>query len=68
MRAYIYGQDGDVHIYDLTSPIAGAFQEIGTLTLTGLPSEFNLMRMTISRDGRTLFLAGGTQVVVQPLP
>jgi hypothetical protein len=26
------------------------------------------MRMTISRDGRTLFLAGGTQVVVQPLP
>lgn len=67
-RAYIYGQDGDVHIYDLTSPVAGAFQEIGTLTLAGLPSEFNLMRMTISRDGRTLFLAGGTQVVVQPLP
>jgi hypothetical protein len=69
-RAYIYGQDGDVHIYDLTAPlVADQFQEIGTLTLAGIPDPGNnLMRMTISQDGRTLFLAGITQVVVQPLP
>jgi hypothetical protein len=69
-RAYIYGQDGDVHIYDLIAPlVAGQFQEIGTLTLAGIPDPgTNLMRMTISQDGRTLFLAGITQVVVQPLP
>jgi hypothetical protein len=69
-RAYIYGYDGDVHIYDLTAPpVAGEFQETGTLSLAGLPdSGTNLMRMTISQDGHTLFMAGITQVVVQPLP
>jgi hypothetical protein len=68
-RAYIYGYDGDVHIYDLTTTVAGAFQETGTLTLAGIPDPgTNLMRMTISQDGHTLFIAGPTQVVVQPLP
>jgi hypothetical protein len=59
-----------VHIYDLTAPlVAGEFQEIGTLTLAGIPDPGNnLLRMTISQDGRTLFMAGITQVVVQPLP
>lgn len=68
-RAYTYGQDGDVHIYDLTAPlVAGEFPEIGALTLAGLPDPSSLVRMTISPDGRTLFVARSTQVVVQPLP
>jgi len=71
-RAYTYDDtDGEVHIYDLTAqPVLGVFPEIASLALAGSPDEVvtNNVRMAITPDGRTLFLAGGTQIVVQPLP
>lgn len=68
-RAYIYGLDGEVHVFDLTAPlVAGGFPEIASLVLAGSPDQGLNVRMAISSDGRTLFVAGGTQVVVQPLP
>jgi hypothetical protein len=68
---------GVVRTFDLTAPtVGGYFQEVGTeVTLAAYPgdpaygsSDANLVRMTISPDGGTLFLAGSHAVVVQPVP
>jgi hypothetical protein len=66
--AYTYDSSGKVRKFDLTgTPVAGVYPEIGTgTTLAGSPG--NNVSMTITPDGGTLFLAGGTQVVVQPAP
>lgn len=70
-RAYSFESDGLVHIYDLTlPPVLGVFPEAGTLTPVSSPGVAvpSLTRLAITPDGGTLFMAGGDQVVVQPLP
>jgi hypothetical protein len=64
-------QSGKVHVYDLASaPLGGAFPEIGTGTPTPsvLATNVGKIRMTVSPDGGTLFIAGDTGIVVMPAP
>lgn len=65
-RAYTY--DGTaLRTFDVSRPVAkaGAYTPIGPpVTLAGDPGPG--VRMTISPDGNTLFLAGSTQIVIQP--
>ena len=76
-RAYTYDSSGSLRTFNLTVPtVAGKFQEIGTGTvLAGSPGEgisvFSpsmVVRLITSPDGGTLFLAGGSQLVIQPAP
>jgi hypothetical protein len=69
LRAYCYNSSvGTLHSYDLSvSPVAGVFPEIGAgITLAKNPGA--LSKMTVSPDGGTLFIAGQSGIVVQPLP
>ncbi|UCH54098.1 MAG: hypothetical protein JSW09_04790, partial [Pseudomonadota bacterium] len=68
-RAYTFDStSGQVHAFDLTAtPNGGAFPEVGSGTaLAGSPGSD--VRMAISADGGSLFLAGSNQIVVQPTP
>jgi hypothetical protein len=71
-RAYTFDSTASqVLSFDLTTaPTSGAgglYTQVGTgTTLAGNPGSD--VRMTISPDGGTLFLAGSTQIVVQPSP
>jgi hypothetical protein len=69
-RAYCYGSNlgNTLHTYDLSvPPVAGVFPEIGAgITLASNPGA--LSKMAISPDGGTLFIAGSSRIVVQPLP
>jgi len=66
--AYTYDSSGSVRKFDLTGAlVAGIYPEIGTgTTLAGSPGTG--VRMTITPDGGTLFIAGISQLVVQPTP
>jgi hypothetical protein len=69
-RAYAYDATlGGIVTYDISADRGGevAHPSLGPVVpLAGDPG--SNVRMTISPDGRTLFLAGGTQIVVQPTP
>lgn len=69
-RAYAYDPTaGGIVTYDISIGRGGgvAYTPIGTVApLAGDPG--SNVQMTTSQDGRTLFLAGGTQIVVQPTP
>lgn len=68
-RVYTYHASNTVRVYDLTAPtVAGEFPESHVLTLTDEPSDSSSVRMIITPDGRTLFIAGRTQVVIVPVP
>ena len=76
-RAYTFDSSGSLRTFDLTLPsVSGKFQEIGMGTaLAGSPGPDTAMftpsavvRLTTSPDGRTLFFAGGNQLVIQPAP
>ncbi len=64
-RAYMFDSTASqVLSFDLTaSPAGGAFPQVGSVAL-GNPGTG--VKMTISPDGGTLFLAGSTQIVTQP--
>jgi IPT/TIG domain-containing protein len=66
--AYTYDSSGMVRKFDLTGiPVAGIYPEIGSGTsLAGNPG--SNVRMTITPNDGTLFLAGGTRIVVLPAP
>jgi hypothetical protein len=71
--AYTYGADGKLHKYDVSAFIAGGtYTESGTgVTLAGNPSAVPGevgVKMLLSPDGGTLFLAGTQQIVVVPAP
>jgi hypothetical protein len=69
-RAYAYDATlGGIVTYDISADRGGevAHPSLGPVVpLAGDPG--TNVRMTISPDGRTLFLAGSTQIVVQPTP
>jgi len=68
-RAYTYDSAAAaVLTFDTsTSKKGAAFPRIGSATaLAGNPGTG--LKMTISPDGNTLFLAGSTQIVIQPTP
>jgi hypothetical protein len=71
-RAYVYPGNGDqLHVYDLTAPpVGGLFPEVQTITLAGIPSSVALteVAMTLSPDGKVLFVAGNQGIAVQQLP
>jgi hypothetical protein len=58
--------------FDLSAPSAGSFVEIGTGTPVAdspvVPGNGNFVRMIISPDGETLFLAGNSNIIVMPAP
>lgn len=70
LSAYCYSNGGGTTLrkYDLSvPPVAGAFPEIGSgITLAGDPGASP--KMVLSPDGRTLFIAGQSRIVIQPLP
>jgi hypothetical protein len=76
-RAYAFDASGKLRTFDLsgTPPGGGTlFPEVGAgTTLAGAPGTPSTVvgqsiRMIISPDGGTVFLAGADQIVVQPVP
>ena len=67
-RAYTFDSAASqVLSFDLTaSPAGGAFPQVGATAPAGDPGTG--VRMAISPDGGTLFLAGNNQIAVQPAP
>jgi hypothetical protein len=67
-RAYCYSAGGLLRRYDLSvSPVAGVFPEIGSgITLAGNPGASP--KLALSPDGGTMFIAGQSGIVIQPLP
>jgi len=68
-RAYTYDTDANgVLAYDISETNEGeAFTPLGdAVPLVAAPGDG--VRMAISADGNTLFIAGTTQLVVQPTP
>lgn len=67
-RAYSYSSGTILRTYDLTgTPVAGVFPEVGTgITLASDPGGSNA-KMTITPDGGTIFIAGSSAIVVQPV-
>jgi hypothetical protein len=69
-RAYTYDSSvPGVRTFDISTAVtdAGAFTPVGSpVTLAGDPGAG--VKMAISPDGNTLFLAGASQIVVQPTP
>jgi hypothetical protein len=69
-RAYAVDETtGNVRTFDLTAPtVGGYFPELGTPNgVAPLADPGGGVRMVISGDGRTLFLAGSDRLVVFPL-
>jgi hypothetical protein len=79
-RAHAFDRSGQLRTYDLVAaPVAGVFQQIGPgITLAGDPGPYLsplplpytdvAVMMTITPDGRTVFIAGRRAVIVQPVP
>jgi hypothetical protein len=78
-RAYAYESNGILRTFDMTAnTVNGQFQEIGSGTMlagnpgsavvTYPPSPYTIVKITVSPDGGTLFLAGSNQLVIQPAP
>lgn len=69
-RAYTYDPDaGGIRTFNISTARdnGGAYPDVGsTVPLAGDPGANP--RMTISLDGNTLFIAGSTQLIVQPTP
>jgi hypothetical protein len=67
-RAYTYDSSANaVLVFDISATKSGAAYSAGTtVTLAGSPG--SNVRMALSLDGKTLFIAGSTQLVVQPTP
>jgi hypothetical protein len=70
-KAYAYypSPSNVIRKFDLNSPNgSGGFTEIGSFTSVPDSPGTNLIEMTISPDGGTLFLAGSVKVIVMPAP
>lgn len=70
-RVYALNQDSTLHTYDLTAAtVGGNYPEVGSGSTQTVPVSGGgvAVRMTISPDGGTLFLAGDTGVAVIPAP
>jgi hypothetical protein len=72
-RAYTYDINGTVRVFDLTTPPSGqtALPEIlPAITPSASPSinQNNPLKMVISSDGGTVFIAGDQQIIILPVP
>lgn len=74
---YAYGADSRIHTFDLTqTPVAGEYVETGGgTTLMGNPgpiynfaAEKDVIRMTSTPGGNTLFIAGKNLIAIQAAP
>ena len=67
-RAYTFDSDSKLHSFDISASASGsAYTELGSGTvLAGNPGTG--VKMTISPDGGTVFIAGSNMIVVQPSP
>jgi hypothetical protein len=68
-RAYAYDTDGTVRTYDLAAaPVAGTYAEIlPAKILTGSPTAALNVKLVVSPDGGTLFVATGTGLYIVPV-
>jgi len=70
-RVYALTQDSTLHTYDLTATtVNGNYPEIGSGSAQTVPASNSsiILRLEITPDGGTLFLAGDTGVAVIPAP
>jgi hypothetical protein len=77
-RAYAYDHSGKFITYDLTAPtVVGVFPPLGSpVTLVGDPGPMSttpafsdeIVMMTITPDGKAVFIAGDKAIIVQPTP
>ena len=72
-RAYTYDANGTVRVFDVTTPLSAQvmFPEIlPAITPSASPSTNlnNPLKMLITPDGGTIFIAGDQQIIVVPLP
>ena len=66
--AYTYDSSGQIFAFNLnTSVSGGAFPQAGATPVSS-PGTGGAVKMAISPDGGTLFLAGSSQIVVAPAP
>jgi hypothetical protein len=65
-----YGVDPNqptvLHTYDLTSPDAGGFIELAPITFPASPGL--AISLGITHDGKTVFISGESNFIVQPVP
>ena len=75
--AHAFDHSGRLLTYDLTgTPVSGIFPQIGTgIVLAGDPGRATVtlysdavVLMSITPDGKTVFIAGSKAVIVQPVP
>ena len=67
-RAYTYDSSGNLRTFDLTGAlVSGIFPEIGSPG-TSVANPGTGIKMVLSPDGGTLFMAGDSQVVIVPTP
>jgi hypothetical protein len=70
-RAYVLDNAGNLRSFDLTANVmGGAYPEVGTGVAIGTFGETDAggVRMAITPDGGTLFIAGRGGILVQPSP
>ena len=70
-RAIAFDVDGKVRVFDITANVAGgAYAAIGNaITPAGDPGTIaEPIRLALTPDARTLFVAGDTRIAVVPLP
>ena len=69
-RAYTFDSAGLLRSFDLTASVSGgAFPQVGTgLSIPNPSTGSSPVRIAISPDGGTLFLAGNARIVIQPSP
>jgi len=72
-RAYTYDINGSVRVFDLTTPLSGQAmlpEILPAITQSASPStnQNSPLKMVISPDGGTVFIAGDQQIIVAPVP
>ena len=66
--AYTFDSSGDIVAYNLNAgPVNGTYVPVGSGTSVS-PGTNGTIRMAITPDGGTLFIAGSSGIVVQPAP
>lgn len=63
-RIFAYDSDDVLRTYDVN----GNFQEIGSGTMLAGSPGTGILKMILSPDGSTLFIAGSNQIIIQPVP
>ncbi|HVY63411.1 MAG TPA: hypothetical protein VHH11_01165, partial [Gammaproteobacteria bacterium] len=67
-RVYAYADSGKLYAFDLDTFGVGGIQQVAGSPIMLSNTVGNSPVMTVSVDGRTVFIAGDDRVIVQPAP